>query len=36
VIEGTVAPITLDELVATSRATFRAVDSLRTGERISL
>jgi predicted dehydrogenase/threonine dehydrogenase-like Zn-dependent dehydrogenase len=34
--EGAVAPITLDELVATSRATFRAVDSLRVGERISL
>ena len=36
VLQGTVAPITLDELVATSRATFRAVDSLRTGERIGL
>src|SRR5216684_3978828 len=29
VLEGTPAPITLDELVATTRATFRAVDSLR-------
>jgi polar amino acid transport system substrate-binding protein len=36
VLQGTVAPITLDELVATSRATFRAVDSLLVGERISL
>jgi polar amino acid transport system substrate-binding protein len=36
VLQGTVAPITLDELVATSRATFRAVDSLRTQQPMEL
>ena len=35
-LEGQAAPISLDELLATTRATFRAVDSLRTGQRISL
>ena len=35
-LEGQAAPISLDELVTTTRATFRAVDSLRTGQRISL
>jgi predicted dehydrogenase/threonine dehydrogenase-like Zn-dependent dehydrogenase len=35
-LEGQAAPISLDELVATTRATFRAVDSLRTGQRLNL
>jgi hypothetical protein len=29
VLEGGPAPITIDELAATSRATFRVLDSLR-------
>src|SRR6266550_4981407 len=35
-LEGQAAPISLDELVTTTRATFRAVDSLRTGQRLNL
>jgi predicted dehydrogenase/threonine dehydrogenase-like Zn-dependent dehydrogenase len=35
-VKGQAAPISLDELAATTRATFRAVDSLRTRQRISL
>src|SRR4030095_10084047 len=30
------APIPLEELVATTRATFRALDSLRTGQRFTI
>ncbi|MGI8735060.1 MAG: bi-domain-containing oxidoreductase [Pyrinomonadaceae bacterium] len=33
VLEGGLSPITLDELAATTRATFRIRDSLRSGER---
>jgi predicted dehydrogenase/threonine dehydrogenase-like Zn-dependent dehydrogenase len=33
VLEGRASPIPLDELAATSRATFRIVDSLRSGQR---
>jgi predicted dehydrogenase/threonine dehydrogenase-like Zn-dependent dehydrogenase len=36
VAEGKPAPITLQELEATTRATFRILDSLRTGQRIKL
>ena len=36
VADGTPAPITLQELEATTRATFRIRDSLRTGERIKI
>ncbi len=36
VLNGSSAPIPLDQLAATSRGTFRALDSLRTGERIQL
>jgi hypothetical protein len=36
VLEGKQAPIALDDLAATSRATFRIVDSLRTGQAIEL
>lgn len=36
VIEGKPAPITLQELEATTRATFRILDSLRTAERIKV
>jgi polar amino acid transport system substrate-binding protein len=36
VLEGQPSPIPLDELAATTRATFRMVDSLRTGERESV
>jgi polar amino acid transport system substrate-binding protein len=32
VLNGTEAPISLDDLAATTRATFRILDSLRTGE----
>jgi hypothetical protein len=32
VLEGGRAPIPLDELAATTRATFRILDSLRAGE----
>jgi len=35
-IEGKAAPISLEELITTTRATFRALDSLRTGQRIGL
>ena len=35
-LEGHSAPISLDELVATTRATFRAIDSLRIGQRLNL
>ena len=35
VAEGKPAPITLQELEATTRATFRILDSLRTGQRIN-
>jgi len=33
VVDGKFAPITLTELEATTRATFRIIDSLRTGQR---
>lgn len=36
VAEGKAAPITLQELEATTRATFRILDSLRTGQRINV
>ncbi|HEX4900632.1 MAG TPA: hypothetical protein VFV61_08875, partial [Pyrinomonadaceae bacterium] len=36
VLEGQPSPIPLAELAATTRATFRMVDSLRTGERESV
>ena len=36
VAEGMPAPITLQELEATTRATFRILDSLRTGQRIKV
>jgi polar amino acid transport system substrate-binding protein len=36
VAEGKPAPITLEELAATTRATFRILDSLRTGQRIKV
>ena len=36
VIEGKPAPITLQELEATTRATFRVLDSLRTGQRVKV
>ncbi len=36
VAEGTPAPITLTELEATTRATFRIRDSLRTGQRVKV
>lgn len=36
VLKGATYPISLAELMATSRATFRAVDSLRTGQRIQI
>ena len=32
VVNGTDVPIALDDLVATTRATFRILDSLRTGQ----
>lgn len=34
--EGKAAPITLQELEATTRATFRIIDSLRTGRRVKV
>lgn len=36
VLEGAPAPITLTELSSTTRATFRALDSLRSGQRIQM
>jgi polar amino acid transport system substrate-binding protein len=36
VAEGKPAPITLQELEATTRATFRVLDSLRTGQRVKV
>jgi predicted dehydrogenase/threonine dehydrogenase-like Zn-dependent dehydrogenase len=36
VIDGTKGPIALDDLEATTRATFRILDSLKTGEAFSL
>lgn len=36
VLEGTQAPIALEDLAATTRATFRIRDSLRTGEAMSV
>lgn len=36
VLKGNSYPITLAELAATSRATFRALDSLRSGQRIEI
>ena len=36
VLEGGASPISLEELAATSRATFRIVDSLRSGQRESV
>ncbi len=36
VLKGTAAPIPLDDLSATTRATFRILDSLRTGQAMSV
>jgi predicted dehydrogenase/threonine dehydrogenase-like Zn-dependent dehydrogenase len=36
VIQGGPAPISLEELAATSRTTFRALESLRTGQRLDI
>jgi polar amino acid transport system substrate-binding protein len=36
VLEGSPAPIPLNELASTTRATFRALDSLRSGKRIQV
>jgi predicted dehydrogenase/threonine dehydrogenase-like Zn-dependent dehydrogenase len=36
VLRGDAAPISLDELAATSLTTFRIVDSLRTGQRVDI
>ena len=36
VLEGGPAPITLDELASTTRATFRILDSLRVGQPINV
>ncbi|HYO63139.1 MAG TPA: hypothetical protein VER08_05725, partial [Pyrinomonadaceae bacterium] len=36
VLEGRPAPIPLAELAATTRATFRILDSLRTGEAMAV
>jgi hypothetical protein len=36
VLEGTPAPISLDELAATTRATFRILDALRTGQPVKV
>jgi hypothetical protein len=36
VLKGTAAPIALDDLSATTRATFRILDSLRTGQAMNV
>ena len=36
ILRGDAAPITLDELAATSLTTFRILDSLRTGQRVDI